>query len=185
MPVGCVLPKVWVRLTILSQLSIIQYMGLCVFSLPISLLMIEVIYTLSYYHHQIGNMNCSPLFRLRTWTMVCAVCLSIFLWGQHGAHMGPVGPIWAPYWVQGPCYQGCLCALARWRGLPEDGDKRISATPVASGFLIARFMGTTWGPSGSDRTKVYPILAPWSLLSGVVYLRSETEARFPVEFGIL
>ena len=32
--------------------------------------------------------------------------------------------------------------------------------------LIARFMGTTWGPSGADRTQVGPMLAPWTLLSG-------------------
>ena len=31
-------------------------------------------------------------------------------WGQHGAHLGPVGPRWAPYWLHEPCYQGnCLC----------------------------------------------------------------------------
>ena len=48
------------------QLSIIQYMGLCVFSLPISLVMIERIYTLSYHHHQIGSMNYHPLFRVRS-----------------------------------------------------------------------------------------------------------------------
>ena len=34
--------------------------------------------------------------------------------------------------------------------------------------LIARFMGTTWGPSGADRTQVGPMLAPWTLLSGMV-----------------
>ena len=36
----------WVRLSIFSPLSIIQYVGLCVFSLPISLVMIERIYIL-------------------------------------------------------------------------------------------------------------------------------------------
>ena len=45
------LSSVWVRLSIFSQLSIIQYMGLCVFRLLIPLMMIEIIYTLSYYHH--------------------------------------------------------------------------------------------------------------------------------------
>ena len=44
MPDRYILPSVWVRLSIFSQLSIIQYMGLCVFSLPISLVMIEMIY---------------------------------------------------------------------------------------------------------------------------------------------
>ena len=34
--------------------------------------------------------------------------------------------------------------------------------------LIARFMGTTWGPSGADRAQVGPMLAPWALLSGVL-----------------
>ena len=33
--------------------------------------------------------------------------------------------------------------------------------------LIARFMGPTWGPSGTDRTQVGPMLAPWTLLSGL------------------
>ena len=27
-------------------------------------------------------------------------------------------------------------------------------------------MGSTWGPSGSDRTQVSPMMAPWTLLSG-------------------
>ena len=33
--------------------------------------------------------------------------------------------------------------------------------------LIARFMGPTWGPSGADRAQVGPMLAPWTLLSGI------------------
>ena len=37
MPVRYNLSSVWVRLNIFSQLSILQYVGLCVFSLPISL----------------------------------------------------------------------------------------------------------------------------------------------------
>ena len=32
--------------------------------------------------------------------------------------------------------------------------------------LIVKFMVTTWGPSGADRTQVGPMLAPWTLLSG-------------------
>ena len=67
MPVRYILSNVWVRLSLFSQLSIIQYIGLCVFSVPISLVIIESIYTLSYYHHQIGNMNYYPLFRVRSW----------------------------------------------------------------------------------------------------------------------
>ena len=36
--------------------------------------------------------------------------------------------------------------------------------------LKARFMGTTWGPSGTDRAQVGPMLAPWTLLSGIIYV---------------
>ena len=32
--------------------------------------------------------------------------------------------------------------------------------------MIARFLGPTWGPSGTDRTQVGPMLAPCTLLSG-------------------
>ena len=35
--------------------------------------------------------------------------------------------------------------------------------------LIARLMGSTWGPPGADRTQVGPTLAPWSLLSGTQF----------------
>ena len=33
--------------------------------------------------------------------------------------------------------------------------------------VIARLMGPAWGPSGADRTQVGPMLAPWTLLSGI------------------
>ena len=33
-------------------------------------------------------------------------------------------------------------------------------------FLTARFTGPTWGPTGTDRTQVDPMLAPSTLLSG-------------------
>ena len=52
------LPSVCLRLRQFSQLSYIQYMGLCVFSLPnYSPVMIVRMCTLSYYHHQTGSMN--------------------------------------------------------------------------------------------------------------------------------
>ena len=44
MPVWYILSSLWLRLSILSPLSIIQYVGLYVFSLPISLVIIERIY---------------------------------------------------------------------------------------------------------------------------------------------
>ena len=45
-PVRYILSSVWVRLSIFSPISILQYVGLYVFSLPISLVMIERIYIL-------------------------------------------------------------------------------------------------------------------------------------------
>ena len=81
MHVRYILSSVWVRLSIFSQLSIIQYMGLRVCSLPISLVMIERIHTLSYYHHQIESMNYYPLVRARSWNNgVRCMPLYIFLW---------------------------------------------------------------------------------------------------------
>ena len=35
--------------------------------------------------------------------------------------------------------------------------------------LTARFMGPTGGPSGTDRTQVGLMLAPWTLLSGILF----------------
>ena len=38
-------------------------------------------------------------------------------WGQHGAHLGPVGPRWAPCWPHEPCYQGYPHGTrGKWRG---------------------------------------------------------------------
>ena len=80
MPVRYDLSSVWVRLSIFSQLSIIQFVGLCVFSLPMNFVMIERIYILCLI----------IIIKSEEWTithclglghepMVCAVCLSIFL----------------------------------------------------------------------------------------------------------
>ena len=78
MLVRYIVSSVWLRLSILSPLSNIQYVGLYVFSLPINLVMIESIYILSYYHHQIGSMNYYPLFGVRSWNNgIC--CMSIYI----------------------------------------------------------------------------------------------------------
>ena len=83
MPVKYGSSSVSVRLSIFSQLFIIQYTGLCVFGLSISLVMIEIIYTfLSYHHHQIGRMNCYPLFRFRLWDNGVH-CMSFYILMKH------------------------------------------------------------------------------------------------------
>ena len=74
MPVTYTLSSVWVRSSILSQLSIIQYVGLCVFSLSISLVIIERIYILC--HHQIGKNY--PLFRVKSWNNGMR-CMSFYI----------------------------------------------------------------------------------------------------------
>ena len=46
--------------------------------------------------------------------------------------------------------------------------KADNAKYVTITSLKARFMGPTWGPSGADRTQVGLVLAPWTLLSGML-----------------
>ena len=36
----------------------------------------------------------------------CLTPLIARFWGQHGAHLGPTGPRWAPCWPHEPCYLG-------------------------------------------------------------------------------
>ena len=81
-PVRYILSSVWVRLSIFSQISIIQYVGLCVLSLPISLVMIERIYILCVIIIIIISevWTITHCLGLGHETMVCAVCLSIFLY---------------------------------------------------------------------------------------------------------
>ena len=80
MPVRYNLSSVWVRLSIFSQLSIIQYTRLCVLSLPIPFVTIERIYILcliSIIKSEVWTItHCSGLGHE---TMICGVCLSIFL----------------------------------------------------------------------------------------------------------
>ena len=38
--------------------------------------------------------------------------------------------------------------------------------------LITRFKGLTWGPSGANRTQVGPMMATWTLPSGMLYCTS-------------
>ena len=75
------LSSVWVRLSIFSPLSIIQYVGLYVFSLRISLVMIKRIYKLCLIIIIKSEVRTiTHCLGLGHETMVSAVCLSIFLW---------------------------------------------------------------------------------------------------------
>ena len=45
---------------------------------------------------------------------------------------------------------------------------------------IVKFMGPTWGPSGSCRPQMGPMLAPWTLLSGLLlWWMQEQESLVP------
>ena len=74
------LSRVCLTLSQFSQLSFMQYMGLCVFSLPIYLMMIVIIHALKLIIDIIKS-EVWPIYHylgLGHETMVCAVCLSIF-----------------------------------------------------------------------------------------------------------
>ena len=60
-----ILSSVWVRLSIFSQLSIIQYMGLCVFSLPI--FNCDDWEDVHFVLLSSSNRKYDPLFRVRSW----------------------------------------------------------------------------------------------------------------------
>ena len=51
--------------------------------------------------------------------------------------------------------------LQRGHGTLTESDRRLIPSQ------IAKFMGPTWGPPGSCRPHVGPMLAPWTLLSGI------------------
>ena len=60
-----------------SVIHYTTYGALC-FQFTYFIVMIEKIYTLSYYHHQIGSMNYHPLFRVRSWNNGMR-CMSLYI----------------------------------------------------------------------------------------------------------
>ena len=46
---------------------------------------------------------------------------------------------------------------------------------ISSITQIAKFMGPTWGPPGSCRPQMGPMLAPWTLLSGYWWQQSSQQ----------
>ena len=54
--------------------------------------------------------------------------------GQHGAHLGPLGPRWDPRWPHEPCYLGCThdhphSQYHHWFWLPDDADDIQAPSP--------------------------------------------------------
>ena len=48
----------------------------------------------------------SPLHKAKSMRMKSKIARFMGPTWQHGAHLGPVGPRWAPCWSHEPCYQG-------------------------------------------------------------------------------
>ena len=83
MLVRYMLPSVCLRLRQFSQLSFIQYMGLCVSSLPNFPVMIVRMCTLSIIIIKPEVWIINHSLGLGHGTMVCAVCLTMFLYTNH------------------------------------------------------------------------------------------------------
>ena len=168
------LSSVWVRLSIFSQLSIIQHVGLCVFSLPISFVMIERIYILCLIIIIKSEVwTITPCLGLGHETMVCAVCLSIhsFEMGHHENNPSNDHQAYTKNYMYLPS-----CVLQqRWSRRREDWRRRcldgyhsiaactacqtaVSGTPVALGskeFQIQMLYcdyGTQWKHPGAPFT---------------------------------
>ena len=92
MPVRYILSSVWVRLSKFSPLSIIQYVELYVFSLPISLVLIEIIYLYIFFIMIIKSKVWTITYCLGLGheTMLSAVCRIIFL-RQCALCLNPMG----------------------------------------------------------------------------------------------
>ena len=87
-----------------------------------------------------GNLNQIHLFSLKKCISKCGL--------KNGGHFVPAS----------------TCEICR-----EGSVHTSTGNTTQKASLIARFMGPTWGPSGADRTQVGPMLAPWTLLSGLIF----------------
>ena len=50
------------------------------------------------------------------------------------------------------------------------------------GTTIAKFMGSTWGPSGAGRTQVGPMLAPWTSISENITIVKNIDGNLGVRY---
>ena len=71
------------------------------------------------------------------------------------------------YWCDSDLYWTSDTFSCLWSAVVV-GIEHCRMILVSTQPLIARFMGPTWGPSGTDRTQVGHIFAPWTLLSGAL-----------------
>ena len=107
--------------------------------------------------------------------VVSVVLIDVLAWLGIGTSTGTMMTeiecnIWRVYSLRlGEAY------MPQWTGstqvqIAACGPYRAKSLPKSMLIQIARFMWPTWGPHGSERTQVGPMLAPWTLLSAYVSL---------------
>ena len=141
----------------------------CVFSLPISHVMIKRLYTVSYYHHQIDRRNLYPLLGLGHETMVCAVCLSIFMvtWYIHFLFL-------QQFWYNRSGNTTTRNVMYTWRcdwygPLNRDAKLRVAHAPEMPGaFSPPPRVSDPDMRHGACMTHV-PWCMPWSLTRGFLW----------------
>ena len=87
-------------------------------------------------------------------------------WGQHGAHLGPTRPMWAPCWPHEPCYLGCdtlLCQamepVALWTHLWPTTNAGPHKPYGCMGIKIPLF-----GHSSESQQYIYWVWIVWTKL---------------------
>ena len=91
--------------------------------------------------------------------------------------MSPKPKLWKAVWIRLWFEQGHMPTApnVKWPTIRQGTSNHRPVSNRVIQYLSdwkpsqrARFMGPLWGPSGADRTQVGPMLAPWTLLSGMV-----------------
>ena len=89
--------------------------------------------------------KCHNHWNVDTLTIKLLCCTTPYMprwqnpWGQHGAHLGPVGPSWAPCWPYEPCYQGGFITQQRELSTSRDWIS-LELTDTSFRRLRAAFM---------------------------------------------
>ena len=117
MPVRCNLSSVWVRSSIFSVIHYTICRAVCFQFTHFLCDDWENIYTLSYYHYQIGSMNYYPLFMVRSWNN-CMRCMTFYiiipavrsLYVSYGLLTANV--LWI--WANPLCKKGVTPLLTHW-----------------------------------------------------------------------
>ena len=122
--------SVWVRLSIFCQLSIIQHVGMCVFSLTISFVMIERIYILCVIIIIKSEVwTITHCLGLGHETMVCAVCLSIFLSIALTSHIKAKHSVWHAFEYSMLFYLSShLCTESGIKGLTFPSNHKLNVS---------------------------------------------------------